>query len=103
MANRSRCCLALCCLISVVSVGCSLLTDWSKDGLLRDWSKEGRQEKWLLLQAPHARKATLTLSAEEHFQRVSEIARRDKTALMDDLDMLFMTDRPTRLTRWHDR
>jgi hypothetical protein len=56
-----------------------------------------------MLQYPHAKTETLTMTSEEHYQMVSEVARRDKRGLRDDLDMLFMTDRPTRLTRWHDQ
>ena len=52
---------------------------------------------------PHATEATLTKSPHEHYQMVSNVAHRDGRALVEDLDLLFMTDRPTRLTRWHDR
>ena len=52
---------------------------------------------------PHATEATLTKSPHEHFQSVSNVAALDARALVEDLDLLFMTDRPTRLTRWHDR
>ena len=103
MANRTACFLAVCCFLTVISTGCSVFRNWTKEGLLTDWSKEGRQEKSLLLQYPHAHEATLTLTAEEHYQAISDVIRRDRIALIDDLDMLFMTDRPTRLTRWHDR
>ena len=56
-----------------------------------------------MLNYPHAKNATLTMTAEEHFQRLSEVARRDRRGLQDDLDLWFQTDRPTRLTRWHDK
>ena len=55
------------------------------------------------LDYPHATRATLTQSPHEHYQRVSDIAARDRRALIEDLDIVFLTDRPTRLTRWHDR
>ena len=49
---------------------------------------------------PHATSANMTQSPHEHYQSVSFIAAQDRRALMDDLDLLFMTDRPARLTRW---
>jgi len=52
---------------------------------------------------PHAQGETLTQSSEEHFQSVRRSAEQDRRALVEDLDMLFLTDRPTRLTRWHER
>lgn len=47
--------------------------------------------------------ATLSMSSDEHREQVRRVARHDWRALQDDLDLLFMTDRTTRLTRWHDR
>ena len=52
---------------------------------------------------PHATKGTLAQSPHEHYQFVSNIAAQDERALIDDLDLLFQTDRPTRLTRWLSR
>ncbi len=49
---------------------------------------------------PHSSYANMTQSPHEHYQSVSSIAAQDRRALVDDLDMFFMTDRPTRLTRW---
>lgn len=46
---------------------------------------------------------TLSQTGEEHRQQVRSVWERDKAALMDDLDLLFQTDRPTRLTKWHDK
>ena len=57
----------------------------------------------VMLNYPHARFGNLTESPHEHYQRVSNIAAMDGRALVDDLDLLFMTDRPTRLTRWTTR
>lgn len=50
---------------------------------------------------PHRHEETLTMTKEEHNQAVIRIADQDRRALVDDLDLVFMTDRPTRLTRWH--
>jgi hypothetical protein len=52
---------------------------------------------------PHAHNATFTETDDEHYHRVSQIANQDRQLLQDDLDLLFQTDRPTRLTRWHTR
>lgn len=52
---------------------------------------------------PHSRLGNLSESPEEHAHRVGLVAARDRKALFEDLDILFQTDRPSRLTRWHDR
>ncbi|NOT01101.1 MAG: hypothetical protein HOP29_10780 [Phycisphaerales bacterium] len=46
---------------------------------------------------------TLTHSTADHMHTISAVIDRDTRALFDDLDILYMTDRPSRLTRWHDR
>jgi hypothetical protein len=65
------------------------------------WS-EG-QRATVLYNYPHAGGETLALTSEEHQHRISEISARDSRALVEDLELLFLTDRPTRLTRWHSR
>jgi len=57
----------------------------------------------VMLNYPHAMQGGLTQSPHEHFQTVSNIAAHDGRALIDDLDLFFMTDRPTRLTKWQVR
>ncbi|MCH8966876.1 MAG: hypothetical protein IID43_04300 [Planctomycetes bacterium] len=52
---------------------------------------------------PHATEQTLTQSSTEHYRAVSNIPARDARALIEDLDLLFLTERPSRLNRWHDR
>ncbi len=52
---------------------------------------------------PHSTLTNMTQSPHEHYQSIYDIAAQDRRALVDDLDMLFMTDRPTRLTRWVTR
>ena len=49
---------------------------------------------------PHSTFRNMTQSPHEHYQSVSSIAAQDRRALVDDLDLFFMTDRPTRLSRW---
>ncbi len=51
----------------------------------------------------HRNDETLTMTREEHNQAVIRIADHDRRALIDDLDFVFMTDRPSRLTRWPSR
>ena len=60
-------------------------------------------ENRFMLTYPHAKSVNLAQSSEEHYHSVSRIAKLDRKALVDDLDTFFMTDRPTRLTRWHPR
>lgn len=52
---------------------------------------------------PHARARTLAEPGDDHYHRIARILAVDKRALAEDLDLLFMTERSTRLTRWHDR
>ncbi len=52
---------------------------------------------------PHAMTETSVRSPHEHFRAVSAVAHRDSRAFWDDMDLFFQTDRPTRLSRWHDR
>jgi len=52
---------------------------------------------------PHYRQQTMTQSPGDHASYISDIAEHDRRALADDLDLFFMTDRPTRLTRWQTR
>ncbi len=51
----------------------------------------------------HRHLETTTMTAEEHNQAVIRIADHDRRALADDLDLIFMTDRPSRLNRWQSR
>ena len=61
----------------------------------------GRSGVWI--NYPHAGVETLGETSAEHRERVSVVADQDARAIVEDLDLLFMTDRPTRLTRWHGR
>ena len=89
MVRRSSWMLALSSLAFVGLSGCAVLT---------------RTPQALVpLIYPHATEATLTESSRDHYQRVSSIARQDARALGNDLDLLFQTDRPSRLTSWHTR
>lgn len=52
---------------------------------------------------PHARSETLGQSGEDHEHAIRSMSAHDKRALVEDLDLLFQTERPTRLSRWHGR
>ena len=52
---------------------------------------------------PHAHSETFSETGDEHYQRVSRMADHDRRLLQEDLDLLFQTDRPSRLARWHTR
>ena len=46
---------------------------------------------------------TLTQSTGDHMHTISTVIDFDRRALFNDLDLLYQTDRPSRLSRWHDR
>ena len=87
MARTFGCVVLLC--VALLSSGCMAFTRAPRATVLWHY--------------PHATDPTLTQTSHEHYQSVSNVAFRDARALTEDLDILFMTDRPTRLTRWHDR
>ena len=60
----------------------------------------GAKSTWMY---PHAETETLGQTPDEHRQQVVGVLEQDRRALNEDLDLLFQTDRPTRLTRWHSR
>ena len=62
-----------------------------------------KQEAMVGVFNPHSRGETLGETPEEHYQRVSRYSALDSRGLVEDLDILFMTDRGTRLTRWHEK
>ena len=58
---------------------------------------------WTWLTAPHRSGETLTQNCDDHKEYVNRVADHDARAINDDLDLIFMTDRPSRLNRWHDK
>jgi hypothetical protein len=46
---------------------------------------------------------TVTQSSEEHMHSLAGVVEHDARALVEDLDVFWQRDRPTRLTRWHER
>ncbi len=57
----------------------------------------------VFLNFPHAAEKNLTQSPHEHTQMAGDVLERDARALIEDLDILFLMDRPSRLNRWHNR
>lgn len=60
----------------------------------------GRSATWAY---PHSRMETGADEADDHHERVARVLERDRRNLGDDLDLLFQTDRPSRLSKWHGR
>ena len=52
---------------------------------------------------PHAMEAGLGQTSKEHYHQVLSIAAHDGRSFVDDLDLLFQTERPSRLSRWLSR
>lgn len=46
---------------------------------------------------------TLTQSTGDHMHSINAVIDQDLRAFYHDLDLLYQTERPTRLTPWHDR
>lgn len=46
---------------------------------------------------------SLSMTAHEREHMHEQVRTRDSEALREDIDMILLNDRPTRLTRWHDR
>ena len=88
LMRRLTRCIAAICLLTLLS-GCVAFTRAPRSTVLWNY--------------PHATERSLTQSPHEHYQTASNIAAHDAQALIEDLDLLFMTDRPTRLTRWQAR
>jgi hypothetical protein len=51
----------------------------------------------------HADNPGMGETGDEHFHRVVRIEDTRRAGMTHDLDLLFMTDRPSRLTRWHEK
>ena len=65
------------------------------------WGCSSRaQMDWLYV---HKNMETTGETPEEHRERVYRTLEQDRRMMADDLDLLFMTERPSRLTRWHSR
>jgi len=46
---------------------------------------------------------SMTESYTEQMHRFYAVVDQDARAIVDDIDLVLQRDRPTRLTRWHDR
>lgn len=90
MSRISRC-LTVLVVTAVACVGLS--------GCAASIGAEGRPLVW---QYPHAASETFSQTPEEHYEWISRVRAHDARALIEDLDLVFMTDRSSRLSRWHD-
>ncbi len=62
----------------------------------------GAKGRPLVWQYPHAASETFSQTPEEHYEFISQISAHDARSLVEDLDLVFMTERSSRLSRWHD-
>jgi len=60
-------------------------------------------EKFVDTWYPNADNPGIGETGDEHFHRTVRIEDSRRAELSEDLDLLFMTDRPSRLSRWHTR
>lgn len=88
MARALRCLVIACLLAPMAIAGCAMN------------SPHNVSSAWLY---PHATMQTAGEAPDDHHYRVARILSLDRCLLADDLDLLFMTDRSTRLSRWHSR
>ena len=72
-------------------------------GLLGCATEPGTARPGTLLLYPTAKSPTLVRTSEEHWRQVAAIPERDNAAIIEDFDLLFLTDRPSRLNKWHSR
>lgn len=47
--------------------------------------------------------STVTQSSADHLHSINAVIDKDMRAFFEDLDLLYQTDRLTRLTRWHEQ
>lgn len=78
-----------CGLVGVLALGCGPLTKPPR------WSAGVRNIS--------AGQESLSESADDHYERVYQVYQHDGRGLAEDMDMMLLTDRPSRLNRWHDR
>ena len=89
MVRSVRCSVLVCLLVSLAATGCATVA-----------SVHESSAGWLY---PHANMTTAAEFGDDHSQRVARILALEKRLLAEDLDMVCLTERSTRLSRWHDR
>lgn len=50
----------------------------------------------------HSNNAGIGETSDEHYNRMLRQETHARRGLVDDLDVLFLSERPSRLTRWHE-
>lgn len=63
-------------------------------------ASSGSSNLWMY---PHKDQGNFALSGDDHRHAIARILEVDRRGLIEDLDYFFLTDRPSRLTRWHSR
>lgn len=61
------------------------------------------QDRWAPNLRPHVHEQALAKDGCDHRYQLQSVSTQDQRGIVDDLDMIFMTDRPSRLNKWHDR
>ena len=89
MTRIARCAVFSCFLASLVASGCA--------------TSAGAQGRRLVWANPHAAMENLAESPDDHYARVAHYRKHDARALTEDLDLLYMTEKGSRLTRWHGK
>lgn len=87
MARVKKCCLIACLPVLVAIAGCAASAHEMSTAMLY----------------PHATMQTGGEAPDDHYHRVAQNVGLDARLLADDLDLLFMTERSTRLSRWQSR
>ena len=78
------------CATALLLTGCVQLT---KEGVVA----QRTAQRGLILDR------STTQSSEEHMHSLAAVVDEDAKGLVEDLDIFMQRDRPTRLTRWHER
>lgn len=89
MARSVRCSVLVCLLVSLAAAGCATVS-----------SVHEAPSGWLY---PYANMPTAAEFGDDHAQRIARILALDRRLLAEDFDLVFLTERSTRLSRWHDR
>jgi len=87
MTRFSRCAVFACFLAILAASGCA--------------TSAGAKGHPLVWTNPHAATETFAEAPDDHYNRVSRILEHDRLGLTEDLDLLFMTEKSSRLSRWH--
>lgn len=71
--------------------------------VLAGCASTGGPDQSALWSYPQSGAETLTSTAADHRRQVARSLAYDRRGLIEDLDLLFLTERSSRLSRWHSR